>query len=261
MTTTRYGATLACVPVLARFRFERPALAIQLALPVSEASRAALMGIHGELARAEGRDTRSRSFSGKDASGAPLRGHQHVWFVATDDDGDSHLDHLTILGDVGLSGLERKALAVLRVIRFQRQSLPLIPAPLADCRLLTASRVWASATPYVATRRAKFRGRDRLNRDHPDNFIRFVTDNLRDQLGQVRRDIGGSLLDATPLPEAGGVPVKDFAFKRRRSADSGETRLKGAFRLTFAEPVAGPIMLGWACHIGMGLFVPEKESA
>jgi CRISPR-associated protein Csb2 len=31
----------------------------------------------------------------------------------------------------------------------------------------------------------------------------------------------------------------------------------GSFwRLTFAEPVPGPIALGFACHFGLGLFKP-----
>lgn len=31
------------------------------------------------------------------------------------------------------------------------------------------------------------------------------------------------------------------------------------FRLTFAEPVAGPVVLGFGCHHGLGLYVPEGE--
>jgi CRISPR-associated protein Csb2 len=32
-------------------------------------------------------------------------------------------------------------------------------------------------------------------------------------------------------------------------------------RLRFAEPVAGPIALGYASHFGMGVLVPENEPA
>ncbi len=41
---------------------------------------------------------------------------------------------------------------------------------------------------------------------------------------------------------------------------SGARRLAGAFRLTFARPVRGPIALGWSSHFGMGLFVPVRGS-
>jgi CRISPR-associated protein Csb2 len=29
-----------------------------------------------------------------------------------------------------------------------------------------------------------------------------------------------------------------------------------AFRLTFAEPISGPLALGYGAHFGLGLFVP-----
>jgi CRISPR-associated protein Csb2 len=34
-------------------------------------------------------------------------------------------------------------------------------------------------------------------------------------------------------------------------------RLAGAFRLTFRQPVRGPIALGYSSHFGLGLFLPE----
>jgi CRISPR-associated protein Csb2 len=37
----------------------------------------------------------------------------------------------------------------------------------------------------------------------------------------------------------------------RRGSDFGK-----GFEIEFAEPVSGPIALGYACHFGLGLFVP-----
>lgn len=52
-----------------------------------------------------------------------------------------------------------------------------------------------------------------------------------------------------------------FKRYRRRIGDDGGRRLAGAFRLTFREPVRGPIALGWSSHFGMGLFAPDSGSS
>jgi len=31
----------------------------------------------------------------------------------------------------------------------------------------------------------------------------------------------------------------------------------GFWRLTFAEPVYGPVALGFGCHFGLGMFIPD----
>ena len=36
-------------------------------------------------------------------------------------------------------------------------------------------------------------------------------------------------------------------------------RAGAAFRLTFAEPVRGPLALGFGAHFGLGLFVPQEH--
>lgn len=46
---------------------------------------------------------------------------------------------------------------------------------------------------------------------------------------------------------------------RRRVGDDGGKRLAGAFRLTFHQPVRGPLALGWSSHFGLGLFVAGEE--
>ena len=38
----------------------------------------------------------SERLSGKDASGKPLSGHRHAFYLPTDEDGDGRLDHLTV---------------------------------------------------------------------------------------------------------------------------------------------------------------------
>jgi CRISPR-associated protein Csb2 len=58
---------------------------------------------------------------------------------------------------------------------------------------------------------------------------------------------------------AGRWRTIQFKRFRRKRGDDGGRRLAGAFRLTFPDPVRGPIALGWSSHFGMGLFLPVEE--
>jgi CRISPR-associated protein Csb2 len=54
---------------------------------------------------------------------------------------------------------------------------------------------------------------------------------------------------------------RPFEFHRSRERDSGEgfSRAFGWLKLRFTEPIQGPLCLGYACHFGMGLFIPADE--
>lgn len=41
----------------------------------------------------------------------------------------------------------------------------------------------------------------------------------------------------------------------RRGNDFGK-----GFEIEFAEPVSGPLALGYACHFGLGLFIPADTA-
>lgn len=181
-------------------------------LPVAEAARRRLLGIYGRLvwrclhwekpypAEAELRP-KSEVFSGKDASGDPLAGHRHAYYLPTDEDGDGRLDHLTVYAAKGFGQDERRAFDRLRELLTgrdgeERHSLRLFllsmgaseeygPGP------LRASEVWVSATPYIATRYAKTRGRDRIDVASPEARAAFLQDDLRAQLAAVRPDPAG----------------------------------------------------------------------
>ena len=58
--------------------------------------------------------------------------------------------------------------------------------------------------------------------------------------------------------ESSGLrPFDFFRHKRRGGGSNGG----GAYNFTikFDQPVRGPIALGFACHYGLGLFVPVKD--
>lgn len=104
-----------------------------------------------------------------------------------------------------------------------------------------SSRIWHSQTPYVQTRHLK-KGKETLT----------------DQICRELDNHGGpsGLLEDVSIqaPELHGVGLREF--KTRRG-----DRPRPAFgvhnlRLTFSEPVSGPLVLGYAAHFGLGQFRP-----
>lgn len=256
-------------------------------LPVAESARRALMGTYGRLAwkRLHGNEPyprnpalrpKSEVFSGKDARGNHLKNHVHSYYLPTDEDGDGRLDHLTVYASRGFGLDERRALDHLHKLKTGRkgeESHPLrllllgmgvseeyCPGPLKE------SNVWVSATPYIATRYAKTRGRNRIDLGSPEDRAAFLQDDLRAQLAAVRPDLTGEAVpDIEPLWDdnhtfhiADRWRTIQFKRFRRKAGDDGGRRLAGAFKLTFSRPVQGPIALGWSSHFGLGLFAPHR---
>ena len=101
---------------VARFALSGPKLpAIEQTLPVAEQIRRALLACYGRTAqrRAKGSlltsdliSARSTLFSGKDESSNPLQGHQHAYYLPTDDDQDGFIDHCTIVATMGFGPSE-----------------------------------------------------------------------------------------------------------------------------------------------------------
>jgi CRISPR-associated protein Csb2 len=246
-------------------------------LPVAEAARRALMSWHGRLTEKNGVRGRSDILSGKDERGERLAGHRHAYYLPTDEDGDGRLDHLTIYASGGFGLDEQRAfdrVHELRTGRLGEERHPLrvlllgmgtyneySPGP------LQLSKTWVSATPYIATRYAKTRGRNRIDLRSPEARALFLQEDLRAQLASVRSDIfsqGNIGVKIEPLWDSNhvfeiGTRWRPIQFKRFRSraGDDGGRRLAGAFRLTFDQPIKGPLALGWSSHFGLGLFVPE----
>ena len=248
-------------------------------LPVAEAARRALMGIHGGLTEKNGVRGRSNVLSGKDEHGQPLADHRHAYYLPTDEDGDGRLDHLTVYAAGCFGPDERRAFDRLHELCAgregeERHPLRLLLLDMGACDEyspgpLQASKVWVSATPYLATRYAKTRGRSRIDLRSPETRAEFLIDDLRTQLRAVRPDLlneGALEVKIEPLWDGNHVftiagqwrPIQFKRF-RRKAGDDGGRRLAGAFRLTFHDPVIGPIVLGWSSHFGLGQFVAVRR--
>jgi CRISPR-associated protein Csb2 len=213
-----------------------------------------------------GRDIWSQvpAFWGKDESRRPLTGHRHALFLPGDENGDGRLDHITIVAPMGFNSLECQAVARLRRLWFgDGDPLNLQLVGLGEPRdfrapLLEESAVWVSATPFVVTRYPKLRG---TKRDRPEDYASpraFVRHVLRQEL--ARRSDLPAVVSIEDEELIGPRRLRPIQFKRfrRKAGDDGGRRPAGAFRITFAAPVRGPLCLGHSCHFGLGLFVPAS---
>jgi len=136
-----------------------PLPSITEALPVADLTHVAAMSVYGGPKK-----RKSGVLSGRDRAGSPLTGHEHAFYLPSDEDGDGRLDHITLYASMGFDEGHRKALSNLRAIyRYGRRpdlSLMLLgmadkPEELKGNVLMGPSRSWRSVTPYLLTRHPK----------------------------------------------------------------------------------------------------------
>lgn len=235
-----------------RWALDAPALpSVHAAVAMADALRRAAMSAYGGPDRAR----RSATLAGKDANGQPLSGHDHAHYLATDDDGDGLLDHLTIWASHGLGDDELEALCKLsrlsgrvmlaasdfRPVRLGLEGYGLVHevAP----ALAGPSSVWRSHTPFAPTQHPK-------RRDDTATFLRRQVD-----LELQRRGLAASA-NVTPI-----LPVRGswLAFRRRRlGRHPAEDRRAYGVEVAFDTELSGPLALGALSHFGLGLLIPVR---
>ena len=264
--------------IVARFLLDGASLPpIPETLPLAEQFRRALLSKCKQLALADEPGMadadiwrRSPAFWAKDDAGRPRTGHEHAFFLPTDEDGDGRLDHVTLFAAMGFNDLERKAIGALRRLTFGNREAVAV-ALIGGCdnslssfifhpsSLILPATVWISATPFVATRYPKLRG---TKRDRPEDYATprdFARHVLRQELAR-RPDLPEFVaIDDVDVMGAGGLRPNEFERFRNKQGDDGGRRPAGAFRITFAAPFGGPLCLGHSCHFGLGLFLPAAE--
>jgi len=242
-------SAVATHPRLLRFALDGPVLpSVTETVYVAELARRRVQGIFGRLF--EG--ATSPLFSGKRSDGTPLAEHLHTLFLPTDEDGDGKLDHLILYAASGFRSREQRALDVWRKTRGPA-GIELNVVWLGTEEKLPTARCWRSATPFVPTRHYKERGAKR------DGFPRHqLAVNLREEL--QRRGYPPLVADPRPLDHLmlDGRPLPWRHFRQWRVLGEGRrgNDFGRGFQIAFARPVSGPLALGYACHFGLGLFVP-----
>ena len=243
-------------PEVARFVLAgRPQPRIEEALKIGEIARAALMSGGGEP---------PPEFSGRNANG-PRRddpAHAHAFFLPEDADEDGLIDHLVVYCRYGFSHTARQRLDRLNRLwlahgraiddgergrKEWRLALEDIASPedfAPASSLLRRSREWTGITPYLMPWHAK------------RNFgaVEQITREIR------QRGIFPALSNVVALDQS-ACPRRAAAFHRIRSRRGlvQPDRLGCFLTLTFAEPLVGPLALGFACHYGLGLFTATDD--
>jgi len=240
---------------------------------VGEIARRYLQGLYGR--QYDGR--RSPVFSGRDEfTGAPLTdGHRHAFFLPADEDGDGRLDHLTVYAEAGFDAAEVAAIDRLKSMHGPGGSaLQLLLVGLGTRQQMAAdgtlpligpSTRWQSVTPFVATRHYKRRGAQR-DQCSPEEFPSVA---LREEL--LRRGYPEPVaIERLPryMVATGATSTTRkssrswLEFRRERVWGNGRRggHPGAGFIVDFAEPVTGPLALGYGCHFGLGLFVAVPQS-
>ncbi len=212
-------------------------------LSIAEQIRRKLMGIHRRI---RGGDPAlvAQVFSGKNLDGTPLEGHRHAYILPVDQDMDGFVDHVYIRARAPFALDELQALDGMRSL-WQSDNRPDIDCVLSGTgepsSLMPVGTVWISGTPFVPTR--FFKSRD-------GEFVEW----LRSQV------MAECVNHGFPIPvgidliseDQAGVRFKWYEFMRSRKGQ--KPRYGYGLRLTFAQPVRGPICLGFCSHFGLGQF-------
>jgi CRISPR-associated protein Csb2 len=258
-------------PTVARLLLDGPVLPLATdTVRVAEAVRRAAMcqfgrwcERHPERAEEYRRSDSPEQFaspilSGKDGTGNILCTHGHAHYLPTCEGTDRrHITHVTVFARNGLDDAEMAAISAISFVQPDDTRLRVQLIGLGyprDCggRLFQTSSEWYSLTPYLGPGHVGRRGQDRCMR----KAIRREWRRLADQVTDFR-DVHLQQVTALSLddPVWSGCP-RPIQFRRVRSKHHGEMyRVGGIFKLTFSQPISGPLSLGYACHFGLGLFV------
>ena len=201
--------------------------------------------------------------SGRECGNRPVRDptHPHAFWLPEDADDDGWIDHVTVFIAGGMDGkIQSRLNRVTRIwLAPQGERGGIGNEPMVDewrlalegfghpgdfagaSRLLTASRRWLSATPFLAAGHLKKAG-------HPGELVRLVK----------RRGIETEGLKIREVPEinVGGAPRRALNFHRFRSRGrEPQHDSRGALlEIEFPTAMRGPLAFGYACHFGLGMF-------
>jgi len=173
--------------------------------------------------------------------------HGHAFYGPEDADADGLIDHICIHAENGLTGAALRALdritrlwdsdgAEWQVLLEQYGAAHEIQ----DSRYLASAEQWVSATAYL----------------HP--WFRKRSFTVPDQ---IRRECCERGLPEPELEPLWSItirgrerrPIHFRRFRGKRGLVQPDTQ--GSFwKLSFKEPISGPLALGFGCHYGLGLF-------
>ncbi|MCL6649358.1 MAG: type I-U CRISPR-associated protein Cas5/Cas6 [Chloroflexi bacterium] len=261
-------------PVVAlRYTLDRtPLPPLERAVAIGDRARRAAMSLYGRMNGGKN----SPTLSGR-VGARPAEGHRHAFYLPVDEDHDQRIDHLLIYAPAGFSDQELVALAQMRELRWgergEHQVLHLLLLDLLRRsqwkrlsrridpgipRVLGPARRWVSITPYVMTRFPKLdhRGRPKWN---PDGTQRDGPEEQVHREWELRRAYDPSLPALAKVEVLPPGHRRWLRFQLVRPGGGRSTGMAVGLVLEFAEPLTGPLALGYACHYGLGLFEADEE--
>lgn len=225
-------------PVVKRVE-PRHAIGLHESLAIAECLHVAILSVAG---RRFGTDAIPSVLSGRGADGRPLSTpeqhlHKHI-LVGADD--TALITRLAIWAPGGFTRAEREVVTGAR-LRWRGRFVTLASEHDGEHPAFATARSWQSFTPYLPFNHVKSRGRNSVE-------------------GQIRRE----LVEFRALGEPATVTARPWA--RGRFGLSRAGRWRGGppptpleVRITFAEPVPGPIALGRHAHFSLGLMLPADD--
>lgn len=247
---------------VARFALGGPQLySVTDTLLLAEVAKLAALSHYGRLYGGSS----SPILSGKTADGHLLKGHKHAFYLPTDEDKDGVLDHLTIWAPGGLGPQELTAIARIQELK-RGDGTPPVRAELIGFGaeeqfqdpLFSRARIWRSSSPFLLSRHPKLRGYTNGG-TVPKRLLDGPEDQVRTELMWRQLPPPISIKRVSGLPLRGRiVPWHEFRRRRTTSALAEPALIRGyGFRLVFDAEVQGPLALGYGCHYGLGLFMPD----
>jgi CRISPR-associated protein Csb2 len=217
--------------------------------------------IHQSLVKWSGN---SPVFTGRQIQGEPMVGHDHAHVFCESYSQRDAITHVTVFARMGFDAAAGRALKQLRTVwGHGGHDLQLVLLGVGniesfgDALPLQKANVWESASPFVPTRHPKcYRdGRPKLDEDG------WPIGSPAHDLRRLIRETGFPMpakIEALSRIRTGKRFLRCIEFQaiRRHGNGSRAGQFGHAFRVTFAEPVQGPLAFGYAAHFGLGLFVP-----
>lgn len=239
-------------------------------LPFAELARRALISNRVS-------NEHSEVICGKFRDGTPLENHRHAHYLATDEDFDGRIDHLTIYAPGGFDDGDVDALGRMHSINWResRTGVRLVLTGLGNAddfakgesspTLFQKSVKFRSATPfslpYFSTRGG---GRPARPKDSPEGQLRRE---LRKRgLPELIRvtPTKGFFETLAPIENVGEKSPRfrwlEFSYRRFNGTEGNGL---AGFEIEFApedsDKINAPLTLGFGCHFGLGLFLPVIE--
>jgi len=206
-------------------------------------------------------------YSGKEA-GTLYRSssHDHAYFLPEPDLTSGEIQYLSLYSPSGFEPVELLALSGIN--RLWSSSFPEIALepctvdPMIESMLFRSARQWISLTPFLLSRHPRIRRSERRSRSQYNDALkrelrRSAVSHLEGlRVGEeVEIEIDWSLRSCLP-----GRCLKWSEFKRTRFGTDHQAAVRygHGLKLTFSNPVRGPIAIGYASHMGLGLFIPRE---